>query len=202
MTYPIKKILILLTSSLFLSNIGLIGCTHRMAYGGCAYRLKSGECTQQAIPDADIMATTYAAADNLIRNALPLLDSETLLLVTSIADLDNLEDSTSLGRLIGEQLSARFAQQGYTVIETKLNSGLRLIPRTGEFVLSREMREMGQTYLADMVVSGTYALAQDTIYITLKMFDFKYSRVIASYAYTLPMGPNTSVLSEKSFWWW
>jgi hypothetical protein len=194
------KLLNLLFLTLLLLTTCLTGCTYRMAYGGCAYRVKTGECYQEkSIQDADILTTSYAAADHLMYFVSPTPHSR--LLITSIADIDNLEDSSSLGRLIGEQLSARFAQKGYNVIEVKFHSDLYAIPRTGEFVLSRELREMGGAYKGDQIVSGTYAVGKDMVYITLKMLSFKNSKVLSSYAYTLPIGPNTTALLQKSWWW-
>ncbi|MDM8558036.1 FlgO family outer membrane protein [Candidatus Parabeggiatoa sp. HSG14] len=195
------KLLILPILFFSLFTIGLTGCSaHRMAYGKCAYRVKSGECYQEkAIKDADIMVTSYAAADHLMYDINKKPYSR--LLVTSVADIDNLEDSTSLGRLIGEQISARFAQKGYNVIEAKFQSDLYAIPRTGEFVLSRDLRETKGAYKNDRIVSGTYAVGEDRVYVTLKMLSFKNSKVMSSYAYTLPIGPNTSALLQKSWWW-
>jgi TolB-like protein len=185
---------------LLVSSFSLSSCTHRMAFGGCDYRMKTGECQANTVQDADIKATSYAAADNLLRHFSDWQEPNPLLLVTSIADLDNLEDSTSLGRLIGEQLSARFAQQGYPVIEAKLYRGLIKIPRTGEFVLSREVQAIGRARHASIIVAGTYATGKDKLYVTLKMLNRDNGEVMSSYAYDLPIGPNTSTLLKKSFW--
>jgi TolB-like protein len=181
----------------------ITGCTYRMAFGGCEYRTRTGECPQKILtPDVNLIESSYQAADNLIRNQRLTFKPQARLLITTIADIDNLEDSTSFGRLIAEQLAARFAQRGYIVIEAKLQSGLFMIPRTGEFVLSHQLRQLGQHYRARTVVAGTYAVAKDKVYLTLKMLDCKSSEVISSYAYTLPLGSNTLNLLQNSFWWW
>lgn len=178
--------------------LGTTSCTYRIAFGGCAYRVKTGECYQETIPDADITLENYTAADNLMRHAVMVLRPEHRLLVTTIADIDNLEDSTSLGRLLSEHFAVRFAQKGYTVKEVKLHRGLILIPHTGEFILSREVGEIQ----ADVVIAGTYAVGQNLVYITLKMLECKTGNVISSHAYTLPIGPNTLALLEKLWVWW
>jgi TolB-like protein len=181
----------------------ITGCTYRMAFGGCEYRIRTGECPQKILtPDVNLIESSYQAADNLIRNKQLTFKSKSRLLITTIADIDNLEDSTSLGRLIAEQLAVRFAQRGYSVVEAKLQSGLFMIPNTGEFILSHQLRNLGQQYQASTVVAGTYAIAKDKVYITLKMLDCQSSEVISSYAYTLPLGSNTLTLLQKSFWWW
>ena len=181
----------------------LSGCTYRMAFGGCEYRTRTGECPQKVlIHDTDLIKSSYRAADNLISNNKMIFKPKSRLLITTIADIDNLEDSTSLGRLIAEQLATRFTQRGYSVIEAKLQSGLFMIPKTGEFILSQQLRHLEQQYQANTVVAGTYAVAKDKVYLTLKMLDCKSSEVISSYAYTLPLGSNTLTLLQKSFWWW
>ncbi|MCK5877526.1 MAG: hypothetical protein KAG43_07820 [Candidatus Marithrix sp.] len=194
----IKLLFIVLLSSLITTS-----CGHRLAFGGCDFRLKSSECKQQQpiTKDANLISNSYYAADKLIQGAVSV-PKTTNLLVTSIADIDNLSYSTTLGRLIGEQLAARFTQQGYTVTEAKFNDNLKMIPRNGEFVLSRELRDMKGYSWADTVVTGTYAIGKDKLYITLKLLDFATSKVLSSYAYTLPKGKNTLTLLQKSFWWW
>ena len=197
----LKKFTIMKTKLILFSFIIVLGttnCTYRLAFGGCAYRVKTGECYQETIHDADITLENYTAADHLMRHALMILRPEHRLLVTTIADIDNLEDSTSLGRLLTEHLAARFAQKGYTVKEVKLHPGLILIPRTGEFILSREVGDVH----ADVVIAGTYAVGRNLVYITLKMLECKSGNVISSYAYTLPLGPNTLALLEKTWVWW
>jgi hypothetical protein len=186
---------------LFLISFTLTGCTHRLAFGDCTYRVKTAECYQEFSQDADITATSFAAADILMRNATVELGPEHKVLITTLADIDNLGDSTSLGRLISEQLSARFAQRGYPVKEAKMYNHLIVTPYAGEFVLSRHLRETNLTLHADVVVAGTYAVGKNMIYITLKMLDSNTGKVIASYAYTLPIGPNTYALLQKTTWW-
>lgn len=179
-----------------LLNANLTGCTlHRVAFGDCTYRIKTADCFQEASQDADIIASSYVAADSLIRDA-KTLHPDHRLLITTIADIDNLRESSSLGRLIGEQLAARFTQRGYTVIEAKLHQGLIIVPRMGEFVLSRQLREMGYEQNISKVIAGTYAIGKDRVYVTLKMLDCKDGKAVSSHAYTLPIGPNTHTLLQ------
>lgn len=173
----------------------------RVAYGPCAYRVKTGECRQATVADTDIVASSYTAADSLIRNAIPAIEPHYRFLMTSLSDINNLEKSIPLGRLIGEQLSARFAQRGYTVLEIKLHSGAIVIPRTGEFILSRELRDIGRMHNANVAVAGTYAIGQNQVYLTLKMLDCKSGRIVSSYAYTLPIGPNAQTLLQETGRW-
>ena len=192
-----------------LSNVYLASCTYRrVAFGPCDQRVKTAECWRVLAQDADIMNTSYLAADKLLENLnvaqfdQPVtLGKQARLWVATIAEVDHLKESSPLGRLIGEQLAARFTQQGYTVIDAKLQKELTLISSQGEFILSRDWPENDQLQPADVVVAGTYAVAKDLVYITLKLFDLRSYQAVSSFAYTLPLGANTSALLQTHSWW-
>ncbi len=198
----LNNLLILKLFIVLCLGFNLSGCTHRMAFGSCAYRVQSGECYEEKVQDADIMASSYVAADNLIHYASTQLTPESRLLVTSIANIDNLEQSTALGRLIGEQVSARLSQYGYTVLEAKWRKGLNVISQTGEFVLSRGWRSAEEIHHVDKIIAGTYTVAKDQVYVSLKMLNDNNGEVVSSYGYSLPIGRNTSALLRSKYFWW
>lgn len=195
------KILTLLMSLII--TLHLNGCAYqRIAFGHCSLRVKTADCFGQTPHDADLLATSYAAVDALLDDpTLPQPLQIKRFLATTVADLDDLDDTTSLGRLIGEQLSARLAQRGYAVLEPKLQRHSIMITPRGEFALSRAGRDLLLAQHADAVITGTYTVGKDTVYVTLKMLEAKGGYVLSSFAYTLPLGPNTYALLQK-FWEW
>jgi TolB-like protein len=186
----------------------LNACSQQIAFGDCDYRVRTGECSRHALyPKAiDMVATNYAAADKLIINAKQEINDKQRILVTTIADLNNLNDSAPLGRLIGEQLASRITERGYQVVEVRLQDSVSLVPYTGEFILSRgvrELRELGRAQTVSRIVTGTYTVAEETIFVTLKILDFWDSKAIASYTYTLPITKDINNLLRKTkSWWW
>ena len=200
-----KKINNVLILKLFIAlylAFNLNACTHRTAFGNCAYRVQSGDCYEEKVQDTDIMASSYLAADNLIDHANTQLTPNSRLLVTSIANIDHLEQSTPLGRLIGEQVSARLSQYGYTILEPKWRKGLNVIRETGEFVLSRGWRSAKEIHQVDKIIAGTYTVAKDKVYVILKMLNDNNGQVVSSYGYSLPIGYNTSALLRPKYFWW
>lgn len=181
--------------------LSLTACPYsRIAFGPCAYRFQSAECFREPVPDTDVILSSYRAVDNLLTQNVA---ADSRLLVTTIANIDNLEDSSALGRLLGEQLGTRLAQLGYTVLEVKLNRDVVMVPAAGEFALSRAVQEYAQKQGATAVLTGTYAVGKDTVYVTLKLLDWRDSQVISAYAYTLPIGSNVNALLQESpRWWW
>ncbi|MEK7991818.1 MAG: FlgO family outer membrane protein [Thiotrichaceae bacterium] len=197
-------VFLIITLSLLLN-----ACSQQVAFGDCDYRVRTGECSRQATiyPQAiDIVATNYDAADKLIANAKQSIDDKQRILVTTIADLNNLNDSAPLGRLIGEHVASRITERGFKVVEVRLQDSVSLVPYTGEFILSRgvrELRELGRVQTVSRIVTGTYTVAEDSIFISLKILDFWDSKAVASYTYTLPMTKDINQLLKKTrAWWW
>jgi len=143
--------------------------------------------------DTDVAAVSYAAADRLMNQVGELLDPSKLILVASLADIDDLERSSAFGRMIGEQLSSRLSQLGYTVVESKLRSTIAINPN-GEFVLSRDVRRISGAHAAQVVLAGTYTPGETEVYVNLRLVRLADSKVIASFDYSLPAGPNTRSL--------
>lgn len=186
----------------------LNACSQQMAFGDCDYRVRTAECSRHGYyPQAvDMVAINYEAADKLILNAKQNIDDKQRILVTTIADINNLNDSAPLGRLIGEQVASRMIEKGFKVVEVRLQDSVSLVPYTGEFILSRgvrELRELGRVQTVSRIVTGTYTVAEETIFISLKVLDFWDSKAVASYTYTLPMTKDIDQLLKKTkAWWW
>ncbi len=194
---------------IFISLMILLNaCSKQIAFGECDYRIRSAECQRYTLrlQQIDMVTTNYEAADKLIENAKQHIDDKQRILVTTIADINNLSDSAPLGRLVGEHIASRITERGYKVVEVRLQDSVSLVPYTGEFILSRgvrELRELGRAQTVSRIVTGTYTVADETIFITLKILDFWDSRAVASYTYTLPMTKDINQLLKKTrAWWW
>jgi TolB-like protein len=152
-------------------------------------RLK--ETNIQLTKDADIMNTNYKAADSLIRKLSVKLDKDNPVLVASFVNLDNLDESSTFGRVVSEQIGSRLNQKGYSTIELKLRTNIFIKEGSGEFLLSREMAEISTKHRAQAVVVGSYAVASSRVYLTARIINVRNGGVLASYDYNIPIGRNT-----------
>ncbi|MFO1060004.1 MAG: FlgO family outer membrane protein [Dongiaceae bacterium] len=143
--------------------------------------------------DADVAAASYAAAERLMAQVGEPLDARTPILVTTIADAGDLDHSSALGRMIADQLASRLAQLGYSVSESRLRGTLAINPN-GEFVLSRDVRRISGAHTAQVVLAGTYTPGDNEVYVDLRLVRLVDARVLASFDYALPAGPNTRSL--------
>ena len=58
-------------------------------------------------------------------------------IVATLVNIDQLEQSSTLGRLISEQVASRMTQMGYGVLELKVRNGIYMKRNEGELLLTR-----------------------------------------------------------------
>ena len=144
-----------------------------------------------------IAKRTYDAVDNLIEKSQIAIDRTKPILVASIVSVNNLEESSALGRLMTEQISGRIVQLGYTTMEPKLRNSLA-VQGGGELILSRDVKLLKSSYAAQAVVSGTYAVGADQVHLNLKLIELSEGRILSAVDYVLPVSewtqPDTKAL--------
>ncbi|MDM8568332.1 FlgO family outer membrane protein [Thiotrichales bacterium HSG1] len=157
--------------------------------------------------DYNLISTSYRAADRLLKGVRDIHHLEPRhngvytkqpILVTSFVNIDNVQQSSTFGRIVGEQIGSRLAQSGYKVIEMKMRtSNVFVQERTGELLLSRELRKISLQHDAYAVVVGTYAVGKESVYVVAKLIRAKDSVILSSYDYNLPIGPDTKRMLRK-----
>lgn len=138
------------------------------------------------------------ATDALVASISPVhaFPADATLLVATLVDLDSLNESSTLGRSISEQVQARLTQRGYSVIEMKLRGQLLMKKNQGELMLSRELQDLRKTHSAEAVVVGTYTLAKNAVYINLKMIGAD-NIAVGAHSYALPLDRNVRSMLNK-----
>jgi len=158
-------------------------------------------CSRE-IKDADLVTASYKATDALLKNSKEVeLYPNKPILVASFVDIDNVQNSSTFGRMIAEQISSRLAQRGYKIIEVKLRSSSVFVkgtenPNEGEFLLSRELQDISLQHDAHAVIVGTYAKGPEVVYVTVKLIRTRDSTILGSYDYSLPVGKNTKKMLQ------
>jgi TolB-like protein len=134
---------------------------------------------------ADITKSSYVAADALIAQIRASIPPETSVIAATLVNINSLESSSPLGRLVTEQIAGRFVHSGYQVIEVKLRNQIYMKRNEGELVLTREVRDIAKKHNAAVIVSGTYADGKDRVFVNLKVIRLEKNIVAAAYDYTL-----------------
>jgi uncharacterized lipoprotein YajG len=134
-------------------------------------------------PEPRLARLTHDAVDRLIAEAAPAPD--TAFLVTSVADLDNLTRSSSLGRLVSEEAAERLVQRHFRVPEVRLAEAMQMRP-TGEFMLSHQVQEVRRNHTAEIAVTGTATRVAGVVYINLRFVRLADGIAVGAADFALP----------------
>lgn len=146
------------------------------------------------VAESDLILSSYRAADTLLAQAEGRVTTQHPVIVATLVNLNALEESSPLGRLISEQLGARLAQQGYRVVELKMRQTLYMKQNEGELMLTREIEQIARQYEAQAILVGTYAESGDRVFINLKLAQIGSNIALAAVDYALPMDMNVRYL--------
>ena len=165
--------------------LGLWAAASLALLPGCAQYYYGEHATATS---TDLVEANRIAADRLLQDAL--IDPDRPVLVATLVSVDQLGESSRLGRTITEQIAGRLVQRGVLVIEPRMRASLAMSPAQGELLLSREVREVSRSHDAQAVLVGTYAVSVRSVYVSLKLVHPVGNVVVAAVDYTLPMSDN------------
>ena len=151
---------------------------------GCGRR---GDVYQNVYPSG-LVGASYYIADTLEDNLRHAISPNQPILVASFVNVNRLDQASTFGHIISEQIGSRFAQKGYKIIEMKLRQNSVFIKEgKGEFLLSRDCLDLSKEYDSSAVIVGTYGEGYKTLYVSARIVRVSDSEVIASADYGIPM---------------
>ena len=178
----------------------IVGCSVGMVMvTGCATDTAKAipEPSFQSVSNSPFVATNYGVADALIAQFAGSPAGGPLIVAT-VVNIDALEQSSTLGRLISEQVSARLSQRGFTMIEMKFRSSIYMKRGEGELVLTREIGEVARNNKAQAVVLGSYGVGGSSVYVNMKIVQPGNNTVLAAYDYVLPYNSEIRSMLTRS----
>jgi len=159
---------------------------------GCSTTPKAG--TVYSKESADLLKSSHEAAYELIKKSRGKINSSQPIIAASFSSINNLDKSSSFGRIASQQFASAFTSSGYTVTELLLRDNIYIKQRQGEFLLSRSLKNISDEHNAQAVIVGTYAEGRNKLFVTAKVVDTGNNTVISSYDYVLPIDPDLKAL--------
>mgnify|MGYP001595331673 FL=1 len=169
--------------------ISLAACSNY--YGGNAASQAIYSTQQKSI---DLRAEVETACAQLIRRAKHTNKRKDTFLVVSFADLSALSQSSQLGRLMGQDCSTEFVNDGYQVTEPLFADALYIDPSQGELMLSRNLEVLAQDHEATAVVVGTYTVGRNTVYANARLIRSNDALVLSAVSFEIPLTPEVGQL--------
>ncbi|WP_051617010.1 FlgO family outer membrane protein [Desulfonatronovibrio hydrogenovorans] len=141
----------------------------------------------------------YFMADMLEYNLSPGLTRLDRLSYASFVDLDQLRETSSLGRALGELFASRFAQHGYDVQDVRLIKDSLIIQEgVGELALSRDILNLTEAYQVRAVIAGTYSKYGQWMQVSARILDTGSNRILAAFDEVFPMDSDLEDLVVRT----
>ena len=140
---------------------------------GCATTIPNPTCTSHV---GDV---GYTLANQLYQT-INSQDYDKTIVVGSIVNLDDISEVSPLGRLVSEHIGSRMAQLGLKVTEPRMRNVL-VISKGGEYVLSREAKDLATKINAYAFITGTVTKMQGRYYFNARLIRAKDSQVLGAY---------------------
>lgn len=179
------------TKSLFVVLFGvaafaLVGCSDSPT--------RRVEPTWEQAANNPLVPANYKAADVLLGQVKSILAKGQPLIAATVVSIDALDQSSTLGRLISEQVAGRFTQAGYLMVEMKFRNSVYVKQSQGELMLTREIKDLAKSHDAQAVIVGTYGQSDDFVFVNLKVIQPATNVVLAVHDYVLPLDNSVRAL--------
>ena len=151
-------------------------------------------------PAADhLAAAVHDLATGLMASARETVADEYRVAVSTFVNLNNLYATSALGRYLGEQLIGELQQAGVEVVDVRKTPGILVSKNHGEYSLSRDMKELGYVQDAQVMVVGTYAVAEGTVMVNARLLRNDDNLVLAAASLELPLtGRVARLLADEA----
>ncbi|MFI0471713.1 FlgO family outer membrane protein [Halomonas sp. HMF6819] len=181
---------------LHLRHALLVACVLLLA--GCAGMNQRGPTP--ASPEPDLSELAHEAAARMVASN-PDMTRYSPMIAATFVSIDNLTQSSTFGRISSEIMASALAQQGMQVREVKMRDSMFVEENVGELILSRQVQRLGAQSNARSILMGTYAQAQNYIYVSTRVVRAGDAMVLATADFKLPINNNTLSLLESQGGW-
>jgi hypothetical protein len=181
--YNFKDITMLKNMSLFIIIM--------LTFNGCSLN------RYKEVKDTDWVGVSYDAANTLQQQMSRPLPKNSLIVVSTLLNVDDLKQTSSFGRIVANQIASAFHNAGYRIIGMEMPIDLFTMEEGGALHLTDEVKAMLRQYNPAALVGGVYAPGKRTGYVSLRIVDLNDRTIISSTDLSIPMGPDAKLLLES-----
>ena len=128
------------------------------------------------------------------------LRSKVLIMGTTPANINNLEQASALARQMTEEISRWLVDQGYRYDELRKGSDIRFDNRVGEFILTRKVPELAsRTGYGQAILAGTYAVSGEDVRFNISLLATDSNQILAKASATVPITPDLQPLLVENY---
>lgn len=125
--------------------------------------------------------------------------SHILIMGTTPANINNLEQAMPLARQMTEEISRWFVNAGYRYEELLKGRDIRFDERTGEFILTRKVPKLARTSgYGNAILAGTYVISGNQVRFSMSLISASGNEVLAKGTATVPITPDIMPLLKQN----
>lgn len=173
---------------------GLLCLVALVLLAGCA--LESGN-PQPKPPSLNVLVEE--AAQRMLAD-YPDLERYTPMIAATFVDIDQLQRSSTFGRISSELFASELSRAGLAVREVKMRDSLFIEENVGELILSREVRRLMAVHDARAILMGTYAVGQREIYVSVRVVRASDALVLGTAHFSMPLDNHVRSLLGTAFY--
>jgi hypothetical protein len=150
----------------------------------------------QEVKDTNLIEASLDATDKLRDKLARMVPPHSLIVVSTLLNVDNLNQTSAFGRIVSDQIASAFHDAGHEIIGMEMPIDLFVMQEGGELALSGDTKAKLRKQQAAVLVGGVYAAGKKNTYVSLRVIDVFSKRVISTYDFSVPMGPDAKLLLE------
>ncbi len=149
----------------------------------------------------DQLMMRYAGNDpnTSARNRKKLARAHIMIMGTTPANINDLEQACPLARQMMEEISTKLMDMGYRFQELRKGRDIRFDKKRGEFLLTRDVRKLlTTTATSQAIMAGTYVITPKQVRFSIRLIHTPGNEVLAMGSATVPITDDLRpLLREK-----
>ncbi|QWR77218.1 FlgO family outer membrane protein [Candidatus Magnetomonas plexicatena] len=121
------------------------------------------------------------------------------IVVTTFADLNDLSLTTTLGRSFSEMVMTGLHARNFEIIEMRKGNAIDIVKNDGEFMLTRNLRDLAKKQNAKSVFVGTYTITDKSVVFNGRLIGISDSKLYSAWTTRLVRTKEVdSLLRQKN----
>lgn len=147
--------------------------------------------------DIDLIPVSQQAAQELLAQSVKVLPKNSLVVVSSFVNVNDLKQTSAFGRIASSQIASAIFKSGYRIRSMELSTEDFIQTNSGFHKLSEEAKAALKNQGASALIVGVFAPGRKTAYVNVRMVHLLENEVIASTDFSVPMGADAKVLLKS-----
>ena len=193
--FPATRLTLLLLLLPCLLSCGVVGRVEARFTGNIPY---AGKSVARDL-DSQLIMRYAGHGPESARIREGLARARFLIMGTSPVNLNSLAESCPLARQMTEEVSSQLMALGYRYEELRKGKYIRFDRRTGELNLTRDVRQLTQTYgKGQAILAGTYVIGDTSVRFSFSLIHTLSNEVLAKASVTVPITDDIISLLDES----